>query len=319
MDDAQGAVAVILGVDDHPESIDVRQLREADGLTLQFAPDRIGVFLPTKDARGNTRVLELGGDFLACQGDGLALAGPQRIQPPDDGVAGDRIEVAERQLLQLAADFVAADRAGQRRVDLQRLARDPFALGGALDEVQRAHVVQAVSQLDQQHPHILGDGQDELAQIFGLTLVLGRGFQARELGHALDQLANLFAEQAIDVGPCGLGVLDDVVQKGRDDGRGVQPVVGQDARHLDGVGEIGIAGGPGLRAVHTHGVDVGAVQQRFVGAGIVGAHPIDQLVLTQELAALGLGLKLLGSRLDGKGGGLGRRLFGKRFCALGAQ
>ena len=60
------------------------------------------------------------------------------------------------------------------------------------------------------------------------------------------------------------GVLDHVVQQGGDDGRGVQPVFGQDAGDLDRMGEIGVARGARLRAVHAHGVDVGAVQQGLV-------------------------------------------------------
>jgi hypothetical protein len=56
----------------------------------------------------------------------------------------------------LGADPVAADVAGQRRVDVARLAGDPLALGLALDEVQRPHVVQTVGQLHQQDADVLG-------------------------------------------------------------------------------------------------------------------------------------------------------------------
>ena len=73
------------------------------------------------------------------------------------------------------------------------------------------------------------------------------------------------AEQLVDLLAGDRGVLDHVVQQGGDDGRGVQPVVGEDAGHLDRVGEIGVAGGARLRAVHAHGVDVGAVEQGLVG------------------------------------------------------
>jgi len=80
--------------------------------------------------------------------------------------------------------------------------------------------------------------------------------------------------------------------------------------------------------VHTHGVDVGAIEQGFVGGRIVAFDPIDQFILAQEPGRGGR----LGRRLDrfcfldfGELGGsrnfdgLDGRLSGERFCALGAQ
>jgi hypothetical protein len=71
--------------------------------------------------------------------------------------------------------------------------------------------------------------------------VLGGQLQLGELGDALDQLADLLAEQLFDLGAGDRGVLDHVVQQGRDDGGGVEPVFGEDARHLDRVGVVGVA------------------------------------------------------------------------------
>jgi hypothetical protein len=34
--------------------------------------------------------------------------------------------------------------------------------------------------------------------------------------------------------------------------------------------------------MHAHGVDIGAVDQRLVGGGIIALDPLDQLVLAQE-------------------------------------
>src|SRR5438067_1288578 len=72
----------------------------------------------------------------------------------------------------------------------------------------------------------------------------------------------------------------------------VEAVVGEDARHFDRVGEVGIARSSRLRAVHAHGVDVRPVQQRLVRARVIGLDAVDQLILPQELAALGLGVGL---------------------------
>jgi hypothetical protein len=84
------------------------------------------------------------------------------------------------------------------------------------------------------------------------------------------------------------------VQQGRDDGRGVEAIVGEYAGHLDGVSEIGVARSAFLGAVHADSVDIGAVEEGLVGAGIVSANPLDQFILAQELARRGF--RLVGRR-----------------------
>jgi len=219
--------------------------------------------------------------------DRLAVLQFQRLQPPLDGGAGRRVQVLERQFLQFGGDGVNADRPAQRRIDLQRLAADPLALLG-LHMLQRPHVVQTVGQLHQQDADVLRDGEDEFAQVLGLARVLRLELQPRQLGHPLDQRGHLLAEAFGDIVAGGRGVLDHVVQQGGDDGGCVEPVVGQDARDLDRMGEIGIAGGPQLRAVHLHRIDIGAVQQRLVGGRVIGADRFDQLELPKH-PGLGLG------------------------------
>ena len=163
--------------------------------------------------------------------------------------------------------------------------------------------MQPVSQLHEKNANILGHGQHEFSQVFRLAFVVGGGLQAGELGHALDQLADFGTEQTVDIGAGNLRVLDHVVQQRGDYGRGIQPIVGEDAGHLDRVGEIGIAGGPGLGPVHLHRIDIGPVEQVLVGAGVVGLDPLDQLILPQELRRRsGFSLGGLGVRLRGRAG-----------------
>ena len=137
------------------------------------------------------------------------------------------------------------------------------------DMREGAHVVQAVRELDQQHPHVVGDRQQELAQVLRLLGLLGDQVELLQLGQALDQRADLVAEQLVDLGPGGRGILDRVVQQRRHDRRVVELEVGQDRGHFERMGEEGIARGPGLRPVRLHGVDVGAVEQGLVGVRVV--------------------------------------------------
>ena len=156
-------------------------------------------------------------------------------------------------------------------------------------ELQRAHVVQAVGELDQEHADVVGDRQQQLAQVLGLLGLARHQLQPLQLGEALDQRADLVAEDLVDFGAGRLGILDGVVQQRRDDGGVVELEVGQDRRDLQRMRKIGIAGGAGLRAVRLHGVDIGAVQQVFVGVGIVGPDAFDQIVLPHHARARRLG------------------------------
>ena len=66
-------------------------------------------------------------------------------------------------------------------------------------ELQRAHVVQPVGELDQQHAGVVGDGEQQLAEILGLLGVLGDEVELAELGQAVDQPADLLAERLVDL------------------------------------------------------------------------------------------------------------------------
>ena len=87
------------------------------------------------------------------------------------------------------------------------------------------------------------------------------------------------AEQAVDLGPGGVGILDRVVQERRSDGGVVELEIGEDRGDLERMREIRIARGPLLLAVRAHGVDVGAVEQILVSGGIELLDPVDQLEL----------------------------------------
>ncbi len=77
--------------------------------------------------------------------------------------------------------------------------------------------MQAVGELDQQHPHVVGDGEQELAQVLGLLGFLGDEVEPFQFGQAFDQKPDLMAEQAIDLAAGRVGILDGVVQqRGRD-------------------------------------------------------------------------------------------------------
>lgn len=142
--------------------------------------------------------------------------------------------------------------------------------------------MQTVGELDQQHADVVGDRQQQLAQVLGLLGLARHQFEPLQLGQALDQRADLVAEDMVDLGPRRLGVLDGVVQQRSHDRRVVELEVGEDRGDLERMREIGVAGGACLRAVRLHGIDIGAVEQVLVGVGVIGTDALNKVILSHH-------------------------------------
>ena len=99
----------------------------------------------------------------------------------------------EGEILELPLERVDAEPVRERRVDLERLLRllDLLLLAEVLD---RAHVVQPVRELDQDHADVLGHRDDHLAVVLGLRLLARLELDPRQLGDALDELRHLVSE-----------------------------------------------------------------------------------------------------------------------------
>ncbi len=196
-------------------------------------------------------------------------------------LVGVRVEPAEGVLLELVAQGLHAHAAGERRIDLERFLGVALAALG-LHVLERAHVVQAVRELDEQDADVARDGEQKLAEVLGLLGLLGDEVEPLDLGEAVDEGADLGAEKLIDLGARRVRILDDVVQQRGDDGRVVELELGQDRGDFERMREVGSTGGALLRAMSLHGIDVGAVEKRFVGGRIVLLNPFDEFVLAHH-------------------------------------
>src|ERR1700704_2276214 len=96
--------------------------------------------------------------------------------------------------------------------------------------LDRAQVVQAVGELDQNHPQVLCHRQDQLAVVLRLGVLAALKLDARQLRNALDETCDLLAELGADVVDFDPGVLDGVVKKRGSEDRLVQLQAGEDLR-----------------------------------------------------------------------------------------
>ena len=128
-----------------------------------------------------------------------------------------RVQRLEGEVLELPLERVDAEPVRERRVDLERLLRllDLLLLAEVLD---RAEVVEAVGELDEDDAHVLGHRDDHLPVVLGLRLLAGLELDARQLRDAVDERGDLVAELLAQRVELDAGVLDDVVEERGGDG-----------------------------------------------------------------------------------------------------
>jgi hypothetical protein len=157
------------------------------------------------------------------------------------------------------------------RVDIERLLSYAAALLSG-EVFERAHVVQAVGQLDQHHADVVDHGQEHLAHVERLPLLVRRVVQLGYLGETVDQVRHLRAEVLFDHLERDVGVFDYVVQQPGGHADGVQLELRQYVRHFERVDQIGLARLSDLTPVLARGKQVGLAQQLLVRAGVVLAN-----------------------------------------------
>ena len=136
--------------------------------------------------------------------------------------------------------------------------------------------MEAVGQLDQDHPDVVRHGDKHLAVVLGLPR-LGVGIvEFGEFGDAIDKLAHMGAEELDDFINRGRRVLDRVVKHSGGHGVGVLAHNGENARHFEGMRNVGFARYAGLPAVHFRGVDISARDEVRMPGGVF-LHQIDDI------------------------------------------
>jgi hypothetical protein len=181
------------------------------------------------------------------------------------------LEIAQREIFEIPLHAPDAQAMRDRRVDLERLARDVL-LFHRRERAQRAHVVQPVGQLDDDDADVFGHRQEHLAQVLDLRVLFRLVGDARQFGHAVDQRGDLLAEAIRDFLIRDDRVFDHVVQERRGDRRPVHLEVGQDAGHRERVLDVRLARGATLLAVRAGRERVDALEPRRVERGVVSAN-----------------------------------------------
>jgi hypothetical protein len=164
-------------------------------LVAHLAIDAVQALLAPGDPPDDTGRLHARADGLLDVLHRLAAIAAGALHGPLQHRGAPGVLGGKPELLQLATDRVHPQALGDRRIDLQGFLGNAAALVRA-HHAQGTHVVQAVGQLDQDHPDIAGDRQHHLAEVLRLRLGLGLELQVGQLGDAVHQFGHLLAEFA---------------------------------------------------------------------------------------------------------------------------
>ena len=149
--------------------------------------------------------------------------------------------VAEAEVLQFCLDAAEPEAVGYGCEDVECLGGNLVLLGGQHGG-ERAHVVQAVADLDEDDAYVVAHHEKQLLEGFGLQ----RGAVAEDAAgyfrHALDDVGNLVSEEVGEVFVGVVGVFLYVVEQcGTDGGRAESDFAAGNLCHGDGVEYIGFA------------------------------------------------------------------------------
>ena len=231
----------ILGCEDDTYGQDVEDLGKADVLVLHLAPDGIGAF----DAR-------LDGIFHTYLVEGLADGRSKFVK--DSIALGLRLcqlflylgiffgmLVLETEVLQFGLYLVEAKAVGQGRKDVERFAGNLVLLAGQ-HTLERAHIVEAVGDFDEDDAHVVAHREQQLLEGFGLERSLVTEDAARNLRHAFHDVGHLGSEEVAQVVVRIVGIFLDIVEEGRTNTGATQSdFLASNLCNGDGVQNIGFA------------------------------------------------------------------------------
>jgi hypothetical protein len=272
---SERGVAVLHRLDDHShahEVLDVVELLAArdhllvDGPVVLRTAGDLGLDVQLNKSRSQVdedRVEEA-----------LALGSLRGDHLLDLGIA-QRVQHREGRVFELPLHLGNPEPVREGGVDVEALLRDAalLELGQRRD---RAHVVETVGELDEQDPDVLGHRHQHLAQRGCLLCLLGVELQAVEFGDAVDNGGHVGAEFPLDVALRHRRVFDRIVKQGRSDGHIVEAEVGEDQRHPERVGDVGLPRTPHLFLVGLPRQLVGALDEVAVGAAMALAERRDE-------------------------------------------
>ena len=147
------------------------------------------------------------------------------------------IQITERQIFKLPLDARNPETVGEWCIDFHGLTRNAFLLVLA-QMLESAHIMQAVSQFNQNHADILRHGHKHLAVVFRQLLFVGLVLDLPELGHPIDDHAHIMTKFTLKIIQGRVRIFHDIMQKAAGNRHSIQFQLSKDSCHLNRVNNI---------------------------------------------------------------------------------
>ena len=213
MDDAEHAIAVLDGVDEHAQRRQIVDLADVLLIALHLLVDAVEMLGTPLDFCRYMRLFKLFHDLLVRLVDECLTLLALLLDALDEIVVRLGLEIAQAQILKFPLDVRYAEAIRERRVDLDGLPRDALLLVLA-HVLERAHIVQTVGELDHDDADVLRHREKHLAIAFELLLFLRLILNPAELRHAVDEHRDLIAEALAHFVERMRRIFHDIMQDG---------------------------------------------------------------------------------------------------------
>ena len=138
--------------------------------------------------------------------------------------------------------------------------------------------MQPIRELHEDDADVVDHREQHLPEVLGLALFTRRERNGADFGDPLDDVRHLGSEVLLDFFDRRQGVFDDVVQQAGGDRDRIEPHVGQNAGHLEGVHEVGLPGMPDLALVLEGREHVGPAKELAFLVRGVGPYPLEKVL-----------------------------------------
>ncbi|RMO04789.1 hypothetical protein ALQ48_06206 [Pseudomonas coronafaciens pv. zizaniae] len=298
----QHAVTGIDLVDDDTERINVHDLVESAALAAHLLVDTVEVFLATADIAFNTVHCQAMAQRLFNLVDQLLAITPGALDRLVDSRGTHRVHGLETQVLEFDTHVVHAQPVGDGGIDFEGFLGDTATFFAGKD-FQRAHVMQTVGELDQNHANITRHGHGHFLEVFCLGFGLGLEIHLGQFADPVDQFRNGLAKLGAERFLGNTGIFDDVMQHRGHQALMVHVHVSKNIGHRKRVGDVGLTAATALAIVGLFGVEIRSADQidlvlaevgrQSVGEGVYarqGATPCQWLLPCAVLRRPGIGL-----------------------------
>ena len=278
MDNTEDGIAVRNGVHDNPDGDQVVDLVKGFLLQDHLPVDGIEMLAAAVNVVADMLLVQPLGKLIDDQTDAFLPFLALHADQVNDAVVSFRINVLQGKVFQLLLDGIDAQAVRQGSIDIQCFPGNGYPAVFRL-ETERAHVVQAVRQLDQHDPDIPGHGQDHFPEGFSLGFLPVGEVQFVQLGNAVHKVRNLITELCTE---CFEGdafaVFNGIMKKPRSNRRGIDHQFSQNGCHQAGVGEISLTGLAELAFMGLFGKLPGFFHELIAIAGVILPYTPEHLV-----------------------------------------